>query len=108
MRPYRRKPHYPQSKPGVRVTFSVRERCVAQFSFLEIRTLTSQGQLLQTVNIAQPFGDSKTIVDKPTRGSANQTLADFNTLAANGLASITEGAIVQFLDTDFVCCLDTA
>ncbi|KAF8526994.1 glycoside hydrolase [Hysterangium stoloniferum] len=59
------------------------------------------GALLQTLNIAQPFGDSKTIVDKPTSGTANKTLADFNVIAANGLAAITEGSVVQFLQNDF-------
>ncbi|KAF8587681.1 glycoside hydrolase family 37 protein [Ramaria rubella] len=59
------------------------------------------GSLLQTVNIAQPYVDSKTFVDKPTNGTANHTLADFNALAANGVTSITEGQIVQFLDQDF-------
>lgn len=59
-------------------------------------------QLLQSVNLAQPYADSKTIVDKPTNGTANHTLADFNKLDVNGTGSITEAQIVQFLDQDFV------
>lgn len=59
-------------------------------------------QLLQTVNIAEPFSDSKTIVDKPTVKTSNQTLADFNQIAANGTGNITYGQIVNFLNSDFV------
>jgi alpha,alpha-trehalase len=59
-------------------------------------------QLLQSVNLAQPYVDSKTFVDKPTNGTSNHTLADFNVIDANGVGSITEGQIVQFLEQDFV------
>ena len=54
------------------------------------------------MNLAQPYVDSKTIVDKPTNGTAERTLAEFNAIDANGPGSITEGQIVQFLDQDFV------
>ncbi|KAI9066018.1 glycoside hydrolase family 37 protein [Trametes sanguinea] len=56
------------------------------------------GELLQAVNLAQPYSDAKTIVDKPTSKKAQQVLADFSALQ-NG--TITEGAIVNFLDNDF-------
>ncbi|KAN0088093.1 glycoside hydrolase family 37 protein [Tylopilus felleus] len=57
------------------------------------------GSLLQTVNIAQPYSDAKTIVDKPTSKSSQQVLADF---AAFNLSTVTEGDIVNFLDNDFL------
>ncbi|GJE92605.1 glycoside hydrolase family 37 protein [Phanerochaete sordida] len=56
------------------------------------------GELLQTVNLAQPYSDQKTIVDKPTSKSSQQVLSDFNALFN---ASTTEGSIVTFLDNDF-------
>ncbi|KAI9566279.1 glycoside hydrolase family 37 protein [Boletus coccyginus] len=57
------------------------------------------GSLLQTVNLAQPYSDAKTIVDKPTSKSSQQVLADF---AAFNLSNITEGDIVTFMDHDFL------
>ncbi|KZT28701.1 glycoside hydrolase family 37 protein [Neolentinus lepideus HHB14362 ss-1] len=56
------------------------------------------GSLLQTVNVAQVYSDSKTFVDKPTVKSSQQVLSDFN--AFNG-SSVTEGDIVNFVDNDF-------
>ncbi|KAF8417169.1 glycoside hydrolase family 37 protein, partial [Boletus edulis BED1] len=55
--------------------------------------------LLQIVNLAQPYSDAKTIVDKPTSKSSQQVLADF---AAYNLSALTEGNIVNFLDNDFL------
>ncbi|KAH7910486.1 glycoside hydrolase family 37 protein [Hygrophoropsis aurantiaca] len=57
------------------------------------------GSLLQTVNIAQLYSDSKTFVDKPTSKSSQQVLADF---AKFNLSTVTEGDIVNFVDTDFL------
>ncbi|KAG6379466.1 hypothetical protein JVT61DRAFT_11947 [Boletus reticuloceps] len=57
------------------------------------------GQLLQIVNLAQPYSDAKTIVDKPTSKSSQQVLADF---AAFNLSTLTEGNIVNLLDNDFL------
>ncbi|GJJ15469.1 hypothetical protein Clacol_009747 [Clathrus columnatus] len=59
------------------------------------------GALIQAVDLAQLFVDSKTFVDKPTSGTVNKTLADFNALAVNGVNNITIGAIEQFVETDF-------
>lgn len=59
------------------------------------------GAIIQAVDLAQLFGDSKTFVDKPTVGTVNKTLADFNALAINGVNNITIGAIENFVDTDF-------
>ncbi|KAI0917618.1 hypothetical protein AcW1_007218 [Taiwanofungus camphoratus] len=56
------------------------------------------GALLQTLNLADPYADQKTIVDKPTAKTSQQVLADFRALP-NG--STTEGDIVGFLDGDF-------
>ncbi|KAI0365322.1 glycoside hydrolase [Pilatotrama ljubarskyi] len=56
------------------------------------------GALLQTVNLARAYADSKTFVDKPTSKSSQQVLSDF---AAISNSTITEGAVVNFLDNDF-------
>lgn len=61
-------------------------------------TLKCLRQLLQTVNIAQLYSDSKTFVDKPTRKPVQQVLADF---AAFDLSTVTEDDIVNFVDDDF-------
>lgn len=53
---------------------------------------------MQTLNLADPYADQKTIVDKPTAKTSQQVLADFRALP-NG--STTEGDIVGFLDGDF-------
>lgn len=55
-------------------------------------------QLLQTVNLAEAYSDSKTFVDKPTSKSSQQVLSDFQSIDNS---SITEGGIVNFLDSDF-------
>ncbi|KAH7928748.1 glycoside hydrolase family 37 protein [Leucogyrophana mollusca] len=57
------------------------------------------GSLLQTVNIAQLYSDSKTFVDKPTSKSSQQVLSDFSQF---NLANVTEGDIVNFVDADFL------
>ncbi|KAI0763541.1 glycoside hydrolase [Trametes elegans] len=57
------------------------------------------GALLQTVNLARPYADPKTFVDKPTSKSSQQVLSDFEKI--NNSSSVTEGAIVDFLDNDF-------
>lgn len=57
------------------------------------------GSLLQTVNIAQLYSDSKTFVDKPTSKSSQQVLADFNNF---NLSTVTEGDLVNFVDNDFL------
>ena len=44
-----------------------------------------------------PYADSKTIVDKPTNGASNATIAAFNAFGNN----VTYGNIVTFLDNDF-------
>lgn len=56
------------------------------------------GSLLQTVNLAELYPDSKTFVDKPTSKAPSQVLTDFS--AING-SSLTEGAVEQFVDSDF-------
>ncbi|KAH9891900.1 glycoside hydrolase [Cubamyces lactineus] len=57
------------------------------------------GSLIQTVNLARPYADPKTFVDKPTSKSSQQVLSDFSSIS-NGSA-VTEGDIVKFLDNDF-------
>ncbi|KIJ59066.1 glycoside hydrolase family 37 protein [Hydnomerulius pinastri MD-312] len=56
------------------------------------------GSLLQTVNLANIYSDSKTFVDKPTSKSSQQVLSDF---ASFNLATVTEGDIVNFVENDF-------
>jgi len=53
--------------------------------------------LLQTVDVANVYPDSKTFVDKPTSKSPQQVLSDFNNISTG----TTYGEIVNFLDTDF-------
>ena len=57
------------------------------------------GAMLQAINLAHPYNDSKTIVDKPTRNMANVTIAAFQNFSSNGL---TYGEITQFLDEYFL------
>ena len=56
------------------------------------------GEILQAINIAQPYSDSKTIVDKPTTNTTNVTISAFQNFASGGL---TYGEITQFLDDYF-------
>jgi alpha,alpha-trehalase len=56
------------------------------------------GEILQAINVAQPYTDSKTIVDKPTTNTANVTIAAFHNYTSGGL---TYGEITQFLDEYF-------
>ena len=51
------------------------------------------------MNLAQVYSDAKTIVDKPTRFSSQQVLADFATF---NVVNVTEGDIVNFEDNDFL------
>jgi alpha,alpha-trehalase len=44
-----------------------------------------------------PYADSKTIVDKPTNGTSNATIAAFNAFGNN----VTYGEVVTFLDNNF-------
>ena len=65
------------------------------------------GPLLQALNLAQPYADAKTIVDKPTNKSSADVLADFNNLVnkvggLDNLSNLTVGDVVNFLETDFV------
>lgn len=56
------------------------------------------------VNVAQLYGDPKTFVDKPTNASSQQVLTTFNTLvdqAGNSTTNLTEGEILNFVDTNF-------
>ncbi|KIJ54488.1 glycoside hydrolase family 37 protein [Sphaerobolus stellatus SS14] len=61
------------------------------------------GDIIQSIDLAQVFVDSKTYVDKPTKGTSNETLTAFNTLVQSkgGIANLTEGDIIQFLDNDY-------
>ena len=56
------------------------------------------GEILQAINIAQPYSDSKAIVDKPTKNTSNVTIAAFRNYTSGGL---TYGEITQFLDDYF-------
>ncbi|KZV96509.1 glycoside hydrolase family 37 protein [Exidia glandulosa HHB12029] len=58
------------------------------------------GSVLQTLNLAQAYPDSKTIVDKPTKGSAQKTVDDFNAFGKN-TNDITFQQVVDFLNNDF-------
>lgn len=51
------------------------------------------------MNLAQVYSDAKTIVDKPTRVSSQQVLAEFATF---NLSNVTEGDIVSFEDNYFL------
>jgi alpha,alpha-trehalase len=50
------------------------------------------------VNLAQPYADPKTFVDKPTSKSSQQVLADFQSIFS---PNVTEGDVVTFVDQDF-------
>ncbi|KAK7001795.1 trehalase [Favolaschia claudopus] len=57
------------------------------------------GPLLQTLNLAGAYADPKTIVDKPTSKRPQNVLNDFSALPGN--TTLTEGAVVSFLQNDF-------
>ncbi|KAF8319627.1 trehalase-domain-containing protein [Clavulina sp. PMI_390] len=63
------------------------------------------GALLQTINIAQLYGDAKTFVDKPTVGTSNATLLDFyalyNTSVISNYSAVTYGALETYVETDY-------
>lgn len=48
--------------------------------------------------MAKPFADPKTFVDKPTSKTSQQVLSDFEAISN---ASLTEGSIVTFVNSDF-------
>lgn len=50
------------------------------------------------MNLAQPYADPKTFVDKPTSKSSQQVLSDFQGISGS---NATEGDIVNFVDNDF-------
>ncbi|KIM20124.1 glycoside hydrolase family 37 protein [Serendipita vermifera MAFF 305830] len=55
------------------------------------------GKILQTINVASPYPDSKTIVDKPTNGTASSAIAAFDAFGNN----VTYGQVVDFLEDHF-------
>ncbi|KAG8838324.1 hypothetical protein FRB91_007695, partial [Serendipita sp. 411] len=59
------------------------------------------GKILQAINIAMPYADSKTIVDKPTNGTSQSVISTFNDLSSSGNNTLTYGEIVQFLQQSF-------
>lgn len=58
------------------------------------------GAVLQTLNLAQAYPDSKTIVDKPTKGTPQQTLQDYNAFGQD-TNDITYQEVVTFFNNDF-------
>lgn len=52
------------------------------------------------MNLAEPYADSKTFVDKPTALDAQQVISNFNALGPQ--SNITIGAIANFVAVDFV------
>jgi Trehalase len=58
---------------------------------------TFTSKILQSVNIAMPYADSKTIVDKPTNGTSQSVIAAFDAFGSN----VTFGEVVTFLDEKF-------
>ncbi|EJD37494.1 glycoside hydrolase [Auricularia subglabra TFB-10046 SS5] len=64
-------------------------------------TVFCPGPVLQSLNLAAPFADSKTIVDKPTTKTAKAVVADYNGLAGGKQDDLTVGDLIQFLDDDF-------
>lgn len=57
--------------------------------------------MLQTLNLAQAYPDSKTIVDKPTKVTEQKAVDDYGAFAKN-TADITYQQVVDYLNTDFV------
>lgn len=53
--------------------------------------------LLQDVQLAAIFPDSKTFVDKPTNGTLNQTYAAFSAYGDN----VTDGEMISFVEQNF-------
>ena len=62
--------------------------------------LYCNGQLLQTVQLAALFPDSKTFVDKPARYPTEQILAAFQNLTQS--SNFTTAALVDFVDSNFL------
>ena len=59
-------------------------------------------QLLQTVNLAYLYPDSKTFVDKPTVNPTNATITQFYSIAYGSFAPPTVGEISTFVQEYFV------
>lgn len=60
------------------------------------------GPLLQAVQLAGIFDDSKTFVDKATSKPENVVLSNFNSLGGGNASNITYEEIIQFVDDNFV------
>ncbi|GAK65251.1 glycoside hydrolase family 37 protein [Moesziomyces antarcticus] len=60
------------------------------------------GPLLQAVQLAGIFEDSKTFVDKATSRPESEVLDNFNKLGGGNTSNITYEEIVQFVDDNFV------
>ncbi|SOV03791.1 related to trehalase precursor [Ustilago sp. UG-2017a] len=60
------------------------------------------GPLLQAVQLAGIFEDSKTFVDKATSRPESEVLDNFNKLGGGNVSNITYEEIVQFIDDNFV------
>ncbi|KAJ9480331.1 putative Neutral trehalase (putative) [Pseudozyma hubeiensis] len=60
------------------------------------------GPLLQAVQLAGIFEDSKTFVDKATSKPENVVLSNFNSLGGGNASNITYDEIIQFVDDNFV------
>lgn len=72
------------------------------------------GPILHAMNLAKPFADSKTIVDKPTNKGSVDVVDDFNNLlnevgGQDNEGNLQTGKVVQFIENDFVStCLCTS
>lgn len=60
------------------------------------------GPLLQAVQLAGIFEDSKTFVDKPTSKPESEVVDNFNRLGGGNTSNITYQEIVQFVQDNFV------
>lgn len=60
------------------------------------------GPLLQAVQLAGIFADSKTFVDKATSRPESEVVANFNALGGGNTSNITYNEIIQFVDDNFV------
>ena len=60
------------------------------------------GPLLQAVQLAGIFKDSKTFVDKATSKPESEVLDNFNKLGGGNASNITYDEIIQFVDDNFV------
>ncbi|SPO27343.1 related to trehalase precursor [Ustilago trichophora] len=60
------------------------------------------GPLLQAVQLAGIFKDSKTFVDKATSKPESEVLDNFNKLGGGNASNITYDELIQFVDDNFV------